>query len=403
MNEEIDLSEYIDVIVRRWKLIMGVMVVCVMAAGIASFLLPPVYEARAGVLVRTQQAETEADQKEWAALAEGGSVATLVIDKLGDTLPQGERNASALLVKVDTQTRGDLVLIKVRNRDPKKAATIANAWGEAYEGYVNELYGTSPQSAQDIGAEAVEAKRAYDEAQDELVRFKGDNRIEILTREIEARQNTLDDYYATKRAIDQLIANAKALRGLPGEGSSPMGVTSNLSILLLKAKAFDLLLPDLPEGLLLSLDQVTDRDSTIDEQRGDLDTLIAVLEARQQEVKTLIEEMSLQREILTLQEELAREEAREEELTRASELAWNTYETLTNRAAKLSAQEPDTEARLAVQAVEPNSPVAPNKEINIAVGGVLGLVVGIIGAFGVEYLQRASEEDLPDQQGISGV
>lgn len=396
MNKEIDLSEYIGVIVRRWKLVVGLMVVCVLAAGIASFLLPPVYEARAGVLIRTQQEETEDDQKEWVALAEGGSVATLVIDRLGDTLPQGERNANALLAKVITQTRGDLVLIKVRDRDPKKATAIANAWGEAYEGYVNELYGTSSQSAQDIGAEADEAKRAYDGAQEELIRFKGDNRIEILTREIDARQKTLDDYYATKRVIDRLIANAKALRGLLGEDSSSMGVASDLSILLLKAKAFALLVPDLPEGVLLSLDQVTDRDSTIDEQRGDLDTLIAVLEAQQQEVKTLIEEMSLQSEILKLQEELAREEAREEELTRARELAWNTYEALANRVAKLSAEGPDTEARLAVRAVEPNSPVAPKKKSNIVMGGVLGLVVGIIGAFGVEYLQRSSEEDSPD-------
>jgi uncharacterized protein involved in exopolysaccharide biosynthesis len=48
----------------------------------------------------------------------------------------------------------------------------------------------------------------------------------------------------------------------------------------------------------------------------------------------------------------------------------------------------DTEVRFAVPAVEPKKPVAPKKKLNIAIAGMLGLMVGVFGAFLVEYFER---------------
>jgi len=360
--------------------------------------------ARAGVDIASRRKALE-------ALVASSSVAVEAIAKLGPTLDPEEREVSILLEMVDTKTTGDLIEIVVRSTDSKKAAAIANAWGEAYETYVNELYSGRPQSAEDIGAQVVEARETYEEAQVALTKFMGDNRIESLSREIEAKQNALADYYATKQGLDRLIGDAKALRDQLHKGPSS-STASDLSVLLLRANAFmvstslplqpSTSLPlqpstsfplqpstSFPLQLQLSLGQMAGLEGSAEEQLGDLDTLISVLDARREEVQSLIGEGSIQQEVLQLQEELEREEARRRELTQARDLAWETYQTLARKEAEVevSAQVTDTEVRFAVHAVEPKSPVAPKKKLNIAIAGVLGLVVGVFGAFMMEYFQ----------------
>jgi len=426
VEEEIDLREYLDVIIRRWKWIVAITLVAVITAAIVSFfMIAPLYEARAGVMIVKSKSEitfepkyrtlTEEElasagvdiasrRKALEALVASSSVAVEAIAKLGPTLDPEEREVSILLEMVDTETTGDLIEIVVRSTDPKKAAAIANAWGEVYESYINELYSGRPQSAEDIGAQVLEARKTYEEAQVALTKFRGDNTIEILSREIEAKQNALADSYATKQGLDRLIGDAKALRDQLRKGPSS-STASDLSIILLQANAFmvstslplqpSTSLPlqpstSLPLQLQLSLDQMAGLGGSAEDQLGDLDTLISVLEARREEVQSPISEGSIQQEVLQLQEQLEQEEARRRELTQARDLAWETYQTLARKEAEVevSAQVTDTEVRFAVPAVEPQSPVAPKKKLNIALAGVLGLMVGVFGAFMMEYFER---------------
>ena len=417
MEEEIDLREYINIIVRRWKWIAGITLVAVVTAAVVSFLLPPTFEAKAGVVIVKSKSEvtfepkyrtlTEeelgsvgiditARRKALEALVKSSSVAAEVIDKLGSSLEPEEREVEALLEMVETEASGDLIGIKVKGEDPKKIAAIANAWGEAYEEYVNGLYGGSPQSSEDIQAQVAEAKSSYKKAQETLARFTGDNQIEALTREIGAKQNTLTDYYTTKQQLDRLIADAIALREQSRQetSSSPTGTGSNLSIMLLQASAFTLLSPGLPVELQLAFDEMAALESSAEEQAQNLDALLSILEARQEEVQSLINEMTLQQEILQLQEQLERERAREQELTSARDLAWETYDTLARKEAEIgvASQVTDTEVRFAVTAIEPKEPVAPKKKLNIAIAGMLGLMVGVFGAFFIEFLENGEKQ-----------
>ena len=428
MEEEIDLREYINVIVKRWKWILGITLVAVVTAAIVSFfLLASVYEAKAGVIIIKSRSEiafepkyrtlteeelgsvgidVNARRKALEALVGSSSVAVKVIDKLGSTLEPEEREVEALLDMVETESNGDLIGIKVKGKDPRKIATIANAWGEAYEEYVNGLYGGSTQSPGDIQAQVVGAESSYQEVEEALAKFRGDNQLEALTQEIEAKQNTLADYYATKRMLDLLIADARALRDqlCQGTASSPTGTGNSLSIMLLQASAFTLLSPELPVQLLLSFDEMAGLEGNAEEQLQNLDALLSTLEARREEVQSLIDEMTLQQEILQLQEQLEREQAREQELTSARDLAWETYDTLARKEAEvgIASQVTDTEVRFAVPAVEPKEPVAPRKALNIAIAGVLGLVMGVFGAFLVEYFEGWEEEKEEEADNGSG-
>ena len=422
MEEEIDLREYINVIVRRWKWILGITLTTVVTAAIVSFfLLAPVYEAKAGVIIVKSRSEVtfepkyrtlteeelgsvgidiNARRKALEALVKSSSVASEVIAKLGSTLEPEEQDVNTLLEMVETKANGDLISIKVRGKDPSKIAAIANAWGEDYEEYVNELYGGSPQSLGDIQTQVAEAESSYKEVQEALARFTGDNQIEALTREIGAKQNTLADHYTTGRSLDRLIADVRALRDQSRQetASSPTGTGNSLSIMLLQASAFTLLSPGLPVELQLSFDDMAGLESSAEEQVQDLDALLSILEARREEVQSLIDEGTLQQEILQLQEQLERERARKQELTSARDLAWETYDTLARKEAEVgvASQVTDTEVRLAVPAVEPKEPVAPNKVLNIAVAGMLGLMAGVFGAFFIEFLESGEKQGMAE-------
>jgi succinoglycan biosynthesis transport protein ExoP len=417
MEEEIDLREYINVIVRRWKWILGITLVAVVTAALVSFfLLAPVYEAKAGVIIVKAKSEitfepkyrtlTEeelgqvgidinARRKALEALVKSSSVATEVIAKLGAILEPEERDVNTLLEMVETEADGDFIGIKVKGEDPSKIAAIANAWGEAYEEYVNALYGGRPQSPGDIQAQVIEAEGSYKETEEALAKFKGDNQIESLTREIGAKQNTLADYYSTKQGLDRLIADARTLRDQLRQEtlSSPTGTGNTLSIMLLQANAFTLLSPELPVQLQLAFDERAGLAASAEDQVQDLNALLSILEARQEEVQALISEGTLQQEILQLQEQLEREQAREQELTRARDLAWETYNTLTRKEAEVgvASQVTDTEVRFAAPAVEPKEAMGPKKKLNIAIAGVLGLMVGVFGAFAIEYFEGGGQ------------
>jgi succinoglycan biosynthesis transport protein ExoP len=413
MEEEIDLREYINVIVKRWKWILGITLAAVVTAAIVSFLLlAPVYEAKAGVVIVKSKSEVtfepkyrtlteeelgqvgidvNARREALEALVKSSPVAVEVIAKLGSTLEPEERDVNELLEMVETEADGDLIGIKVRGEDPQKIVAIANAWGEDYEKYVNGLYGGRPQSPGDIQTQVAEAESSYQEAEEALAEFTGDNQIDTLTREIGAKQNTLTDYYTTKQQLDRLIADANALRDQSRQetASSPAGTGNGLSLMLLRASAFTLLSPGLPVQLQLSFDETADMEGSVEEQVQNLDALLAILEARRGEVQSLIGEKTLQQEILQLEEQLERERARKQELTSARDLAWETYNTLARKEAEVgvASQVPDTEVRFAVPAVEPKEPVAPRKMLNIAIAGVLGLMVGVLGAFFIEFLE----------------
>ncbi len=419
MEEEIDLREYINVIVRRWKWIAGLTLAAVIAAAVFSFfLLAPTYEARAGVVIvksksdivfepkyRTLTEEelgslgidVNARRQALGALVKSSSVAVEVVDQLISSLEPEERDVNTLLEMVETESNGDLIGIKVSGEDRGKIVAIANAWGEAYEEYVNGLYSGRTESPDNIQAQVIEAESSYQEAEEALANFLGDNQIETLTREIGDKQNTLADYYATKRYLDRLIADTRTLRDQMRQetSSSSTGTGNSLSIMLLQASAFTLLSPELPVQLQLAFDERAGLESSAEEQVQDLDALLSILEARRGEVQSLINEGTLQQEILQLQEQLEREQARQQELTSARDLAWETYDTLARKEAEVgvASQATDTEVRFAVPAVEPKEPVAPKKKLNIAIAGVLGLMVGVFGAFFIEFMEGGGKQE----------
>jgi len=107
-------------------------------------------------------------------LVQNGDIANQVIAQLGDQLKPVERDPATLLrkVKAELGQKGDLILIKVKDSDPQKAAAIANAWAREYERSTNNIYGGAPSEySSSVQTELERTRGDYEQAQKALEAF----------------------------------------------------------------------------------------------------------------------------------------------------------------------------------------------------------------------------------------
>ncbi len=416
-EDEIDLRAYVQVLVRYWWFIVGATVIAAVVAGFIARRVAPVYEARAAVIITQSRAELSLEPKfkivggglggagtdakalrsALAGLVTNATVASQVVNRLGDTLSPRLRDVARLMSMVDGKVvHGDLIQITVRSSSPVTAALLANAWAAEYEKSVNQLYGGGEtESATALGVQASQGKADYEVAEQALVEFTKESRVAELTRLIEEKQETISAYrdaqtqnrllafnkdqeakrayiaalidaeaaarltavqkdregrakifaqyvdaeivnrlaaleqeqmakteifaayaaadasarsaalesqleakietlashYQTRLKLERLLGDTKALHAQVSQGGATGSAANGLAILLLKAQAFASS-EDLPGGLELRLDGVSDLDVGTEAQLADLEALIAVLEKRIEELDTAIDSQS---------------------------------------------------------------------------------------------------------------
>jgi succinoglycan biosynthesis transport protein ExoP len=362
VEDEIDLREYIDVLLRHWKLIVIITTIVVFVAGLVSFLLPSTYEAKATVLI------TGGEQKTLITLAKSPHVATQVIEQLGNKLESKEQRLGNMLDKVQVSGTGNFTEISVKSTDAQKAAAIANAWAESYQDYVDSYYRRVSLSPEELQIQANAARKEYEEKQKAWEDFIGDNRIDELSRQI---------------ADKELLCDVKSLREQikAGSPSPASAAANNLAFVLLKTGA--------SINLTVDLQVATDQLSGLNVNLDDVDALISTLEVRSggTQGQSITE---LRQEISQIKAELEFENAKERDLMSSRDITWEAYISVASKVAeaKVAAQAQATIIRVAELAVVPESPVAPRVVMNISIALVLGLVVAVFGAFVVEYFKK---------------
>jgi uncharacterized protein involved in exopolysaccharide biosynthesis len=123
------------------------------------------------------------------------------------------------------------------------------------------------------------------------------------------------------------------------------------------------------------------------EQAALLGTLIKVVQDKSVEIQQQIK--ALEPDILALQKQQQAAQVELDRLTRERDVAKDTYLTLTRKVNEtdLAAQDSGGGVQLASQASLPGEPVSGRKLLNVVLGGLLGLVLGVIGAFVIDAQQ----------------
>lgn len=456
-EEEIDLRVYLDMLLRRRRLILVVGIIAAVTAFVVSSLMPPTYEAQAAlsvaprrsnitltgnfVLSEEEQSQLDAKRHESALthIAQSLELAEAVATARPELLEE-EMPLDALLNSMEVTTEGDLLVLTASAHDPQCAAELANIWLEAMLEKINAVYGFDPATVTEIEGQKDISWGEYQKAQNALEIFLAESktselksRIQVIqsslqkyeealaqvaaapyTEQLSAQRKRLADLHTQDNAIEQQLMDARSLREHLASGERTEGSWgTELAFINLQARAYGGSLPGLVQWDLTGVAPVV----TVPE----VDRLIASLGAKQAEIReqitTLAQQVgsvepiempetsgktveeqtqALTEELATLQAQL---EAQQTQLTTGRDVAWTTYKSLTNKLLELQVEGTvsTSAARVAFEALPPTERSAPKRLMNTALAGVIGLMLGIFTAFAMSYLQpENAEETFPD-------
>ena len=231
-DDEIDLRQYLDVLIAwRWEILAITVLAVLVAAGVVLIeraVTPPVYSATASVAIArtsrdiqfdenfrtTLDADNPANTRRVAlvGLVASNAVAEVVAEQLSAAFDEEERAPTELLEQIEataatapgSRTEGDLIQITARAGEPEKAAELATTWAKVYVEYANRLYGDVPvQLIESVQNELAQAQVTYDSAQAELETFVSANGVSSLERRITEKTNLIDSLQQNQLQVMQ--------------------------------------------------------------------------------------------------------------------------------------------------------------------------------------------------------
>lgn len=403
MEEEIDLRVYVEVLLRYWMWIVGLAVGAAVVGLIVSLLLPPAYEASAVVLVTEPRYQMEFDSRfatelttpayrAFPTLATSDGILGQVLEAYSPP-PQVDPEAwtlAGLSSMVEANSEGDpsLVVLGVTSQLPEVAAGVANAWADVLVKAGNGIYAEGEEDLAFFEEQLEQARQALEGAEAALVEFEARNEGNIVAAQLHSLLQTQADYLAEQRRIIYIVQDIGGLRAQLAEQSAGQSVTlgDSLTTLFLQVKAFNAQASAPIQLQVDSADALSDK--TRAEQITFLDNLVVTLEARSAELDARLAE--LEPRILSLQRDKTEINVESDRLTRSRDLARETYMTLARKVdeARIAAQEENGTFQVGSYAAVPEKPVGPQKKLITAVAGMLGLMVGVVGVFVVDFWRQ---------------
>ena len=472
---KIDLRPMIELLIRRWRWVVGIPAAAVLIALVAALLSPPSYNARVFVAVSKQKVDVQfgtqiqtLSEDQFAGITQLSRDARLatfrelvvnpaigekVLPQFADRLRELDEelvDTSRFLldhVSVEQNTKSDLIGIVISLRDPVLAADIANAWAQAYEEHINQLYtSATPADAEAVRSQAEQSQQTYASAQGELEAYLADNptprlqkQIYILqtqidsyqtalqdsealvnSRELTARRQMLGAYHQDLVNLEKVLGDARLLQKQieNGEISSASAFGDSLAMIFLRSRNFtgahgadaipstsdspfslQLQTPLISgpvaasdvAGLILALEQrKTETEATIDELTATLldPPNYQLTQDAGAQIKERIEEWTV--ELQSLQAQLEAEVAHHKDLERQRDLAWTTYSELASRTMEVAvaAESGSTEVRVASQSLPPAEPAHTGKLTTIMMTGLGTFVATIFAILALDWWRK---------------
>lgn len=407
-EDEIDLREYVDVLFRYKWLVVALPLLAVLAAGVMGFaVMTPTYQATALVAITNPRYivqlspnfetvplnQRQLPLRSYPALATSGDLLQRVLPQVSDHLPEHSRSLSSLRGMVSAKSGADnsIIELTVTSTDPEVAAVVANAWADEFTHLVQTVYGQSAEEVAQFEVQLAQAEGRRVAAESEVIAFQARNPGPALRAQIDDRTQALTSYYGSKRAIQSIVQDATGLRQRLAvqPAGSRSAFSDDLSALLLQVASLSGA-PGSTAAMPLQLQIQGDAslsDKTVAEQMALLDDLVAALNEKNADLDALI--ATVQPDLLALQEQLEQASTEETRLAEERAIARELYRSLNLKLeeARIAAQTNGREVQVAARALPPASPSGPRKMMMVGVAGALGLMLGVFGAFAVNFMR----------------
>lgn len=449
---EIHLRDYLEVLLSRiWVVIVGFLAV-VLSAVYYVYTTTPVYEAKTTLLYEVSNPSTLLSNNRYYIVypvAEEEEVFLLSTPVLNEILSRlnAESNWNITAEELEsnlslTTPKGtDLLVLTVTSDMPEKAAAIVNTAASVYiSKFVERKKGKIQQATTFLSQEMVIIKQKLQRSEEQLNEFRkeagilgnvnlsrgGTSPLTQLGQMHEELINTQMDIELTRAQLTtmQNLISSKKQQFNPNSQAPMLTGTLPSHIQQIQATIFDLQLElDVKlqtlkeehyeivalrqkiqfaeERLQTELRKIIQQDLSFDpisewqqlmQQLIDLNINLNKLEAKEKLIAARIDKFKAEHP------ELISTEVKLIELERESRLCEQTYGFLMNKYEDMQLlehmQAPDIS--IIQQADIPKSPIKPKKELTLALGVVLGLMLGIGAAFFLEYMDDSirSKEDV---------
>ncbi|MBX0330757.1 hypothetical protein K2Z83_24170 [Oscillochloris sp. ZM17-4] len=435
MDQEIDLRPYMLVLLKRWRLILS----CVIGLMIIGIVIPVAAQQRRSasadimiVPVSSQvtldprfqttsgsQATTPAAQRQaLIGLATSHAVAEKVFEAVGAAPGGSEADPiQALIDQVQVSSSSDLLKITVSDPDPARAVKIADAWGQAYERLVADVYTRSQFRSDLLASELTAAQQRYDGAQQSLETFLGSGEIIQMQSQIaqlngllggsrEAQQLLYTDYLSRTHQLDLILEDAQTLRD-QANASGASSFSDSFAALLLQARAVG----GAATTFQLSASDIGSVDAASGSALANLDRLIRVISQRRDELRAQADEIASAiaddkdtamgmdsatrnryiNQLATLNRSYEQLRAQQDILTQQRDLARDTLILLQRKRdeQEIARSSPQIEVRFVSTSLDPKPSVVARAALSGIAAGVVGLVLGVMLALLLDVLLPA--------------
>ncbi|QUH25052.1 GumC family protein [Serpentinicella alkaliphila] len=397
--EEISIRELIEILIRRKGIIIGSTVVCVLVSFIMSFfILEPVYETKMVLMASNFSDRLQANSvdnsninKILDSLSQYPSM-TLETYRQQIKAPRVLRETIQLLgledeydieslsrnITLETIKDTNLISIKMKHNDPEKAAQIVNKVGENFINFVSsKAQEHASKSSLFIENQMEVEKEKLEAALEELKEFLSEPKgVSELGLELDARLLQITDY---KQRLTDLVIRKEAL-------------ISGINVVVSESNKGG--------NQIIIMESSVDGDTSFGSTgKIHLERTETLLKIELAEVESNITQLDkhiglLQNQIEELQVELQDKKYHERLINQKVDFAQNTYDAFIKKYEELRVTESSQvgEATITVisKAFPTTTPVGPNKALNLAVAGILGLMMGVFIAFFLEYWKTSS-------------
>jgi len=199
-EEEIDLREYINVLLKRKGIIILIFLIAVITAALVSyFYLKPVYEASTILMISKPKYQVELEPKIQTQITPEISLATYetlikdreieeeVIKKLNLGQPPYELTPDNLqgMITIESLKNTNLIKMSLQSGDPKLTKDIANVWADLFVEKNKDLHLRESKESQVFIEDQLKiSKQNLYKIEESIREFNEINKIDAMDKEI---------------------------------------------------------------------------------------------------------------------------------------------------------------------------------------------------------------------------
>jgi capsular polysaccharide biosynthesis protein len=398
-EEEIDLREYINVLIKRKSIIIIIFLVAIITAALVSyFVLQPVYEANVIIAVTKPKINNslvdEISLENYKNLIRDVKIEEELIQKLNLDKSPLELTPYALdqMLTIELPKGTNLIKMNLQASNPKLTKDIINTWATLFVEKNKKLYFDEVKKFEiNVEDRLKLAEQDFFEIEEKLMKFNENDNVETTGNEI--RYETAKITGFKSRLINIKISlekeNAKKEQIITAINKQEKVLKLKKSIV--DDQFFRQLTSTISDANLTYISEVTNPIYyNLAQQLISTNISINSLIAEENQLTQNIVDFNASLE--ELRKELTEKRLIFARLDREYSVKGRLFISIFQQAEELrlsSAEEADL-LKITSLAYEPRAPISPNKKLNILIAGVLGLFVGIFVAFFLEFWQKGN-------------